>query len=84
MNRKRIIRIRDAMYSLFSDPITVIHEKSGAARSTISRFFNCNPTLKPSTRELIYNSCLEVVEEKVKEKEKKHKRFDNLLDRLGN
>jgi len=84
MNRKRIIRIREAMYNLFSDPVTLIHQKSGAARSTISRFFNCNPTLKPSTRELIYNSCLEMVEEKIKEREENRKRLDSLLDRLGN
>ena len=82
MDRKCIINIREAMYALFSDPVTQIHEKSGAARSTIAKFFNANPSLKPSTVERIYNACLGMVEEKVREREQKQERMDNLLGRI--
>ena len=83
MKKENVIKIVETMYRYFSDPIEQIHQKSGIARSTISKFFN-RRSLKPSTTQIIYITCINLIEEKVKQGQENDKKLNNLLGQLEN
>lgn len=84
MKRQRASVIIDTMFRMFKDPIQKVREKTGLARSTISRFFNNSGRLKTSTRNSIYSTCMELIEQKIQEQEQLDERCDMITKRLKN
>jgi hypothetical protein len=61
--------ITKKMEALFDSPVGIISKLTGISRPTVSKFFN-QKALKPSSREIIYEQCLDLIEEK----EARHKK----------
>jgi|TARA_R110002049_G_scaffold113040_2_gene263032 hypothetical protein len=57
------------MEKLFDSPVGIISKKTGISRPTVSKFFN-QQTLKPSSTETIYELCLDLIEEKEKQRKR--------------
>ncbi|WP_346881267.1 hypothetical protein [uncultured Algibacter sp.] len=72
---KEIKEITKKMILLFDSPITMLSEKTGLSRPTVSKFFN-GKTVKPSSTELLYELCFDLIEQK----ESKRRKIN--LDRL--
>lgn len=84
MNQERIPFIIETMYELYGDPIKAVRAETGSARSTISKFFNKNKTLRSITKASIYETCVSLIEKKLKEREALDQRLDKLFERLKN
>ena len=76
---EEIRQITQKMHKLFDDPIEQVAQKSGKSRPTVSKFFNLKP-IRPSSAELIYDACLELVEEKESKRLSRLKKGKQLKD----
>ena len=73
---EEIKNVTKKMINLFDYPVSVLIKESGLSRPTVSKFFNIKE-IRPSSVELLYDLCLELIQVKEKkrslniEKEKK-------------
>ena len=75
---EEIKTITRKMIKLFDSPVSLVATESGLSRPTVSKFFN-RKSIRPSSQELLYDVCLELIEKK------ENKRRSNLQkeDRLN-
>lgn len=71
------------MEALFDSPVTTLKDKTELSRPTISKFFKLQP-IRPSSVELLYELCLDLIEEKEKKRTSLKKRTDQLLKEVKN
>lgn len=74
---EEIREITKKMNKLFDSPIAQVVKRSGKSRPTVSKFFNHQP-IRPSGSELIYDVCLELIEEKENKKQSSLKKGNKL------
>lgn len=74
---EEITTITRKMIRLFDSPISLISEKSGLSRPTVSKFFN-RKAIRPSNEELLYDVCLECIEEKENKRRSNLQKEDQL------
>ena len=55
------------MEKLFDSPVRTISKETGMSRPTVAKFFS-QQVLKPSSTEIIYELCLDLIEEKEKKR----------------
>lgn len=61
--KEQIQMIAKKMYNIFDAPISLVVEKTKISRPTVSKFFKLKE-IKPSKVEIIYDTCLALLEEK--------------------
>jgi len=69
------------MEKLFDSPIGLISKKTGISRPTVSKFFN-QQSIKPSSTEIIYELCLDLIEEKEKQRKRTHERKNAIFNQF--
>jgi len=66
------------MEKLYDSPITILTEKSNLSRPTVSKFFN-SQTIKPSSVEILYELCLDLIEAKEQKRQTSLRREQGLF-----
>ena len=66
------------MEKLYDSPIAILTEKSNLSRPTVSKFFN-SQTIKPSSVELLYELCLDLIEAKEQKRQTSLRREQGLF-----
>lgn len=66
------------MEKLYDSPIAILTEKSNLSRPTVSKFFN-SQTIKPSSVEIIYELCLDLIESKEQKRQTSLRREQRLF-----
>ena len=66
------------MEKLYDSPITILTEKSNLSRPTVSKFFN-SQTIKPSSVEILYELCLDLIEVKAQKRQTSLRREQGLF-----
>ena len=61
--------ITKKMVLLFDNPIAMLSKQTGLSRPTVSKFFN-GKTVKPSSTELLYELCYDLIEKKESKRKK--------------
>ncbi len=76
-------QIIQKMRELYDNPISILTNKSGLSRPTVSKFFNENQ-IKPSNTAKLYHLCLECVKEKEEIRSKTFQKQNALISRTKN
>ena len=66
------------MEKLYDSPITVLTKTSNLSRPTVSKFFN-SQTIKPSSVEILYELCLDLIEAKEQKRQTSLRREQELF-----
>lgn len=66
------------MEKIFDSPVGIISDQTGLSRPTVSKFFHLQ-VLKPSSVEIIYENCLDLIEEKENKRKKIMERKDAIF-----
>ena len=75
-------RLERKLNKLFDDPIAQVSRKSGKSRPTVSKFLK-GGKVRPSSAEIIYDACIELIEEKENKRQsnvKRSKRLDSEVE----
>ena len=73
--KKEVLR----MEKLYDSPVNVIKSKTQLSRPTITKFFRLQ-SIRPSSVEIIYELCLDLIEEKEEKRSSIKKRTEILFN----
>ena len=69
------------MEKFYDNPVSMLAKKTGLSRPTVSKFFNFQ-AIKPSSTEIIYELCLDLIEQKQEKMQRVTARKDLLFQGL--